>query len=144
MSTRKTITRNEYEEKAKAKRQKAYELKENGKKIEDIGKDLGISVNAARALISQYKKEHGLIAKKADKEEIKTLKKQGLKNKEIAEKLKVSESLVQKTTQKMSKYSRNLLKEKARKLFDSKMNISEIARLLKKSRATILNYLNSE
>ena len=49
--------RSEYEEEAKARRFKAYTLKQNGLKLTEIAEALGCSYNAAASLIKRYKQK---------------------------------------------------------------------------------------
>jgi len=49
--------RSSYEEEAKKRRLKAYELKNNGLKLAEIATALGCSYNAAAGLIKRYKQQ---------------------------------------------------------------------------------------
>jgi orotate phosphoribosyltransferase-like protein len=51
------IDREIYEQEAKNRRFKAYELKQNGLKLAEIADALGCSYNAAAGLIKRYKQQ---------------------------------------------------------------------------------------
>lgn len=51
------IEREKYEEEAKERRFKAYELKQKGLKLAEIAEALGCSYYAAAGLIKRYKKQ---------------------------------------------------------------------------------------